>query len=351
MLVDNDRRLIRDHAHQVREALFACTTQAQVECAVAFARFLSNAGLNSDNYWLFMRLVMTNNPWVIDELLHEREPRLLFSTIRPDEELIEAAFQALFARHPDEIYALALEAMLGIIQNAYFDADDGYRIRRLSIMDINTLGKFLLKAENQDHPVNRLILEILDRLARLGEYYGEPDKNVLSKHAFNVRYAYFDRTRELVDAIPEPLLVRLPDRTGVQPEDDYAELVARRRLRKRDSHGRFVKELNGFVAVSGGTGGVAGGEAAGLAGAGNAVGTGAGGTGGSTEAIGISGATADGPAKPAVKPAKPAAEPAKPAAKPAKPAVAPAKPTVKPAKPATGPAKPVGTKKKKPDKK
>ena len=241
-LIDNDRKLIREHSHQMREALFACTTQAQVECSVAFARYLSYAGLSSDNYWLFMRLVMTNNPWVIDELLHDREPRLLFSTIRPDADLIEAAFQALFSRHPEEIYAPALEAMLGVIQNAYFDPDDGYRIRKLSIMDINTLGKFLLKGETQDHPVNRLVLEILDKLAQVGVYYGEPDKNVLSKHAFNVRYAYFDRTRNLVDAIPEPLLVRLPDRGGVHPEDDYAELMASRRQRRRDSYGRFMKE-------------------------------------------------------------------------------------------------------------
>jgi len=249
-LIDNDRKLIREHSHQMREALFACTTQAQVECSVAFARYLSYAGLSSDNYWLFMRLVMTNNPWVIDELLHDREPRLLFSTIRPDADLIEAAFQALFSRHPEEIYAPALEAMLGVVQNAYFDPDDGYRIRKFSIMDINTLGKFLLKGETQDHPVNRLVLEILDKLAQVGVYYGEPDKNVLSKHAFNVRYAYFDRTRNLVDAIPEPLLVRLPDRGGVHPEDDYAELMASRRQRRRDSFGRFVKESVGREPVA-----------------------------------------------------------------------------------------------------
>lgn len=241
-LVDNDRKLIREHAHQIREALFACTTEAQVECSVAFARYLSYAGLNSDNYWLFLRLLMTNNPWVIDELLHDREPRLLFSTIRPEFELIDAAFEAIYSRHPDEIYLPALEAVLGIIQNTYFDPDDGYRIRKFTIMDINTLGKFLRKDEGQDHPTNRLILDILDRMAHVGEYYGEPDKNVLSKQAFKVRYAYFDRTRNLVDAIPEPLLVRLNDRNGVQPDNDYAELAAKRKQRRRDSHGRFMKE-------------------------------------------------------------------------------------------------------------
>lgn len=239
---DNDRRLIRDHALLVREALFSCTTQTQVECAVGFARYLNRVGLNGENFWLFLRLLMTNNPWVIDELLHDREAGLLFSTILPDAELIEAAFQILFSRHPEEIYPRALEAVLGIIQSAYFDPDDGYRIRRLSIMDINALGKFLMKDQNQDQALNRIILDILDKIAHIGDYYGEPDKNVLSKHAFNVRFAYFDRTREMVDAIPQTLLVRVLDRTGVHPEEDFADLVTKRRQRKRDSAGRFVKE-------------------------------------------------------------------------------------------------------------
>ncbi|HUX38947.1 MAG TPA: hypothetical protein VMV44_13690 [Rectinemataceae bacterium] len=250
-IAENDRRLIKDHASYVREALFSCVTQTQVECSVAFARYLSLAGLNAENYWLFLRLVMTNNPWVIDEMLHDREPRLLFSTIRPDTELIEAAFQTLFSRHPEELYPRALEALLGIIQSAYFDADDGFRIRKLSIMDINALGKFLLKDQPQEHPQNRLILEILDRITRLGDYYGEPDKSVLSKHAFNVRFAYFDRTREMIDAIPEPLLVRVADRNGVAPEEDYADLVAKRRERKRDRSGRFIKEFTGNASSDG----------------------------------------------------------------------------------------------------
>jgi len=242
LIIDNDKRLIREHSHNLREALFACTTQPQVECSVAFARYLNYAGLNNDNYWLFLRLIMTNNPWVVDELLHERAPRLLFSTIRPDEALLDAAFEMLFSRHPEEIYTPALETVLGIIQGAYFDPDDGYRIRRLSIMDLNALGKFLIKTEPQDHPLNQLILEILDRIANLGEYYGEQDKSILSKQAFSVRYAYFDHTRRLVDAIPGPMLVRVQDRAGIHPEDDFVDLVAKRRLRKRDIHGRFVRD-------------------------------------------------------------------------------------------------------------
>jgi hypothetical protein len=114
-------------------------------------------------------------------------------------------------------------------------------------MDINALGKFLLKDQPQENPQNRLLLEILDRITRLGDYYGEPDKSVLSKHAFNVRFAYFDRTREMVDAIPEPLLVRVADRNGVEPEDDFADLVTKRRARKRDRSGRFIREAEPSV--------------------------------------------------------------------------------------------------------
>jgi hypothetical protein len=243
LLLETDRQLIRENAHAVREALFSCSTRPQVECAVAFARYLSFSGLNADNYWLFLRLVMTNNPWVVDELMRDRVPRLLFSTVRPDRDLLDAAFEMLFSRHPDEMYDKALECVLGIIQNAYFDPDDGYRIRKLSIMDINALGKFLIKDEVQDHPLNKLILEILDKITHVGEYYGEQDKNVLSKHAFNVRYAYFDHTRELVDAIPEPLLVRMNDITGVPPEEDFVDLMSNRKESRRDVHGRFVKGI------------------------------------------------------------------------------------------------------------
>lgn len=239
---DSDRKLIKDHAYAIREGLFACMTDTQVECAVAFARFLNRSGVNGDNYRLFLRFLMTNNPWVVEELLHDREPRLLFSTIRPDAELIEASFDLLTSRHPDELHPLVLEATLGIVQNAYFDPDDGYRIHRLTIMDINALGKFLLKDQGQDHPRNRFILEILDRMTGLGRYFGEPEKNILSKHAFSVRFAYFDRTMELDDAIPSPLLVKLPNRSDVSPEDDFVGIVEERRKRRRGPSGRFVRD-------------------------------------------------------------------------------------------------------------
>lgn len=238
---DNDKKLIRDHAYSIREALFTCLTDTQVECSVAFARLLNRSGVTTENYRLFLRMLITNNPWVVEELVHDREPRLLFSTIRPDAELIETAFAVLMSRHPDELHGNVLEAVLGIIQNAFFDPDDGYKIHILGIMDINALGKFLIKDKDQEHPQNKLILEILDRMTSLGRYYGEPEKNILAKHAFSVRFAYFDSTRNLNDAIPEPLLVKLPNRSDVSPEHDFAGLVEERRKRKKKTSPRPSK--------------------------------------------------------------------------------------------------------------
>lgn len=238
---DGDRKLIRDHAYSIREALFTCRTDTQVECSVAFARLLNRSGITSENYRLFMRLLITNNPWVVEELLHDREPRLLFSTIRPDAELISTAFEVLMSRHPDELHGNVLEAVLGIIQNAFFDPDDGFKIYPLGIMDLNLLGKFLVKDKDQENPQNKFILEILDRITGLGEYYGDPEKNIVAKHAFSVRFAYFDSTRDLNDAIPEPLLVKLPNRSDVAPETDFAGLIVERRKQKRKSASRPVK--------------------------------------------------------------------------------------------------------------
>jgi len=238
---DIDRKLIRDHAYTIREALFACMTDTQVECSVAFARMLNRSGVTAENYRLFLRMRITNNPWVAEELLHDREPRLLFSTIRPDGELIRTAFEMLMARHPDELHPNVLEAVLGIIQNAFFDPDDGYKIHTLCIMDLNVLGKFLAKDKDQENPQNKLILEILDRITGLGRYYGDSEKNILAKHAFSVRFAYFDSTRNLNDAIPEPMLVKLPNRSDVAPETDFVGLVAERRKRKRKTAPRPPK--------------------------------------------------------------------------------------------------------------
>ncbi len=222
--------LVQDNLHLIASSLFVCHTEEQVDLSVSFAKFLGATGLSRTNFPLFLRLVATNNPWVVDSLVGDRDPRLLFSSIPPSPSLIRSAFGILSFLHPDVIYRKTLEAALGIVENAYYDADDGYAICKLKIADLNTLGKYLEKAKNQEEPGNALILEILDRLSRIGNYNQESAKNVLARHAFNVRFAYFDRRKRMEDTIPQVLLYNASRRRMVtDPTSLYREALLKER--------------------------------------------------------------------------------------------------------------------------
>jgi hypothetical protein len=79
-----------------------------------------------------------------------------------------------------------------------------------------------MKSRDQDQPENRLILDIFDRITALGEFQNDFDKNVLAKHAFNIRIAYFDHTKRLLDCIPQVLLTRIKHSTyQVKPSKQF----------------------------------------------------------------------------------------------------------------------------------
>lgn len=181
----------------------------QVEASICFAFYLSQVGINNSNYHLFLKFIETNNKWIVDALLGKRDPRLLFSTIRPNKYIIKKAFRLLTLWHPKEIYIKVLLALLGIIECGYHKPDDGYSIYPLSITDLNNLGKYLDESKDQLHEDNMTLLDVLDKITGLGEYRGSLIKNVLSKHAFNIRIAYFDNTKKLTDIIPQVLLIKL----------------------------------------------------------------------------------------------------------------------------------------------
>ena len=154
-------------------------------------------------------MLQTNNKWIIDSLIGEREPKLLFSTIRPNKYLIKRAFTMLTLWHPKEIYPKVLLALSGIIESAYHNADDGYKIHKLKIADLYNIGKYLDQKEDQLEENNRAILDILDRITKIGEFGFNINKNIISKQAFNIRMAYFDNTKKLTDVIPHVLLINL----------------------------------------------------------------------------------------------------------------------------------------------
>ncbi len=223
VLMTNDyNEIITKNRHIILDGIFGAQTSPQVESSIGFSNYLSHVGITSNNYYLFLKLIETNNRWVVDMLLKERDPRLLFSVIKPNNFMLNRAFELISFWHPGQIYNKVLLSILGIIEYCFYKPDEGYSIYPLDIVDINNLGKFLDEEKDQFEFINASILEILNRITQLGEHSSELRKSVLSKHAFNIRIAYFDNTKSLMDIIPRVLLVRLdPEEREVKPSKEF----------------------------------------------------------------------------------------------------------------------------------
>lgn len=226
--------IIQQNRQIIFDGVFGTATPIQVGSSMAFATYLSHVGITARNYTLFLKIIETNNKWVVDELVRDRDPRLLFSTIRPNTGLIRRAFELLSAWHPGQIYPKVLLTVLGIIEYSFHKPDDGFLVYPLGITDLHHLGKFLDTELDQMDRINATILEIFDRITKLGEYDGGMHKRAVSKHAFNIRDAFFDNTKALRDTIPEVLLIRLDrEEHEVAPSREYVDIAAKIEARSK----------------------------------------------------------------------------------------------------------------------
>ena len=66
---------------------------------------------------------------------------------------------------PGGVHDLTLELIFGILYRGYHSAKEGHALYPLSIEDVNAVGKFLDKSHDQNHPINRFILDILADIA------------------------------------------------------------------------------------------------------------------------------------------------------------------------------------------
>jgi hypothetical protein len=221
-----DNYIFKKNLNVIIDGIAGFKTPVQVESSICFANYLNYVGINSRNYHLFLKLIETNNKWIIDALIGKRKPRLLFSTIRPTRYLLKKAFKLLTFWHPREIYSKVLLACLGIIESAYYSPDDGYKIYPLKIADIDNLGKYLIQTKDQSFYTNRVILDVLDKISHLGEHNWTLLKSQLSKHAFRIRFGYFDNTKRLVDIIPQVLLIQLKrEESEVKPSKEFIKFL------------------------------------------------------------------------------------------------------------------------------
>jgi len=190
--------------------ILACRTQEAVESAITYARFLNRTGLTYENYPLFVKVLEIGNHWVIDSLIGERDPFLFFSSIKPNYQILSACFSLLAERHPGGLYAKSLSVILGVLQATYNVPEDGYKIYPLTVSDVNSLGKHLDEEAGQEDSLNRVILDILDKVSELeGLEDHTRDMEDVAIHANEIRNYFYDESKSIKEVIPPVLLVRM----------------------------------------------------------------------------------------------------------------------------------------------
>ncbi len=232
LLVDRQKIYTPDEIGEIESVLLqrilACATPDAVEACIAYARFLSLTGLSNENYPLFIKVLEVGNHWVIDGLIGERDPFLFLSSIQPNYDILNVFFKLLTERHPGELYAKSLSVILGVLQTTYNVPEDGYKIYRLSISDLNALGKHLDEEVGQEDSLNRVILDILDKISLLKGRLGseglegeDRDKEELAIHSKEIMNFFFDETKRLNQVIPQVLLIRKDFRNNeISPRDE-----------------------------------------------------------------------------------------------------------------------------------
>jgi len=198
------------------QGVFGCRTTEAVEAAITYAGFLSTLGITPENYPVFLRMLEIENHWVIDALIGERDPFLLLSGVHPNAFIVNRIFAMMTRWHKGGIYPKNLSVILGVLQSVYSSPKDGYRIYPLRIADLNALGKHLNKDAGQDDPLNRAILEVLEKISTL-EDAADPAREEVAIHAAGIRNAFFDDRKSMEDVIPPVLLVAVQERKEVAP--------------------------------------------------------------------------------------------------------------------------------------
>ena len=210
------------------QGIFQCRTTEAVEASITFAKYLSTVGITPENCPLFLKILEIENHWVIDALIGERDPFLLLSAVQPNAFIVNRIFGMMTKWHKGGIYSKNLSVILGVLQSVYSSPKDGYKIYPLTIANLNAMGKHLDKKKGQDDPLNRIILEILDKISEL-EDSGKPDMEEIAIHASNIRNAFFDNRKKMEDVIPPVLLVTVDGRQEIQPRKREEMSVNRKR--------------------------------------------------------------------------------------------------------------------------
>jgi len=212
---EQDRQIFEIESHLL-QGIFGCRSEEAVEAAISYARFLGSVGITPDNYPVFLGMLEIANHWVIDALIGERDPFLLLSSVQPNRFIVGRCLAMMTRWHKGGIYHKNLSVIMGVLQSVYSSPREGYRIYPLTIADTNAIGKHLHKNKGQDDPLNRAILEVLEKISDL-EDATDVDIQEVAIHANAIRNAFFDDHKQVESVIPPVLLVSIENREEVAP--------------------------------------------------------------------------------------------------------------------------------------
>ena len=209
-------RLIFEIESRLLQGIFGCRSTEAVEASITYARHLSSVGITPENYPVFLKMLEVANHWVIDALIGERDPFLLLSPVQPNRFIVDRCLAMMTRWHKGGLDPKNLSVIMGVLQSVYSSPRDGYRIYPLTIADMNAIGKHLDKGKGQDDPLNRAILEVLEKIANL-EDSGDAQMEEVAIHASAIRNAFFDDRKRMDDVIPPVLLVSVKQHEEVSP--------------------------------------------------------------------------------------------------------------------------------------
>ncbi len=189
------------------QQIIGCDSQEAVETAVTFASFINQLGLTPENYLVFLSMLEIENHHVVDALIGKMDPFTLLSAVQPNEAIISRIFSMIGRWNRGGIYPKNLSVILGVLQDNFTSAEDGFRIFSLDVADVNSMGKHLDKSKSQDNPINRAILDILDSISSLKGEEGSI-KEAVALQAAAIRNAFFDDRKSMDDVIPAALLTK-----------------------------------------------------------------------------------------------------------------------------------------------
>jgi hypothetical protein len=192
--------------NRLLQNIFACKTTDAVEASLTYARFLSKMGITPENYPVFLSMLEIENHWVIDALIGDRDPSSLFAAVQPNSYIVGRILAMMNRWNKGGIHTKNLHVILGVLQSVYSSPNEGYRIRPLSIVDINAIAKHLDKEKGQRDPLNRAILELMERISNL-DAAGNAETEEVVSHAANIRDSFLDDRKKMEDVLPSKLLV------------------------------------------------------------------------------------------------------------------------------------------------